>query len=58
MIPGALDYAALSQLHRPTDPQALASEVRRLATTGLKPIDISVALRIDPASVREMLVRP
>lgn len=57
-IGGAMDYAALAQKYRPTDPAALAAEVRRLASTGLSATDISTALRIDLAQVREMLVRP
>lgn len=57
VIGGALNYALLAQMHRPTDPAALAAEVRRLASTGLSVQDISTALRIDLAQVHEMLVQ-
>jgi len=49
MIGGTLgmrEYAALAQQHRPTDPKVLATEIRRLAATGLRAIDISTALRL------------
>jgi hypothetical protein len=41
--------AALSgrDRHRPTDPQLIAKECRRLAATGLRPRDIAAALRLD-----------
>lgn len=55
VIPGVMDYALLAQKHRPTDQTALRAEVCRLATTGLKPIDIATALRLDLAAVLEML---
>lgn len=54
-IGGVLRYDQLAALHKPTDAQALAREIKRLRGTGLTPIDISVALRIDQAQVREML---
>lgn len=56
-IGGAMNYARLSQVHRPADPQALAKEVRRLASTGLTATDIATALRLNLAAVREMLGR-
>jgi hypothetical protein len=57
MIGGTLNYARLSQQHRPTDHAQLAAEIRRLASDqNLTPIDISVALRIELAMVRELLV--
>lgn len=55
MIPGAMDYSRLAQLHRPTDPAKVRDEVRRLSTTGLTAVDIATALRLDLAAVREML---
>ncbi len=65
-IGGVLDLAALDALtglsydrraheHRPTDPASLAAEVRRLHGSGLTAADISVALRMDLAQVRETL---
>ena len=55
-VPRLLDYAALAQLHRPTDPAALQAEVRRLASQQrLSATDISVALRVSLPQVREML---
>lgn len=55
-IGGPLDYQLLSQLHRPRDPVALRSEVRRLATSqGLTAEDIATALRLNLVQVREML---
>lgn len=55
-IGGALNYARLAQLNRPSNPQALQAEVRRLATSQkLTATDISTALRIDLAQVRQML---
>jgi len=54
----ALDYTALAQLHRPSDPPALRAECRRFLATGLKPRDVAVALRIDLALVLEPLATP
>jgi hypothetical protein len=54
-IGGALDYAKLAQLHRPTDPAALASQVRELASRGLTERDIGQHLRLDPSAVRSLL---
>ncbi|HTE41652.1 MAG TPA: hypothetical protein VK629_12525 [Steroidobacteraceae bacterium] len=51
----AANYALLASLHRPTDPKAIASEVRRLNSQGFTAIDISTALRMNVAVVREML---
>ena len=44
-IGGALDDSRLTQLNRPSDPQAIAREVRRLHHTGLEPRDIAISLR-------------
>lgn len=54
-IGGALDYRVLAELHRPSDPALLKAEICRLADSGLTPMDIAIALRIDPVLVREML---
>jgi hypothetical protein len=65
-IPGYLDLHALAMLagsshdaraqeHRPTEPAALAAEIRRLRRTGLTPRDIAVALRIGLGQVLEAL---
>lgn len=40
---------------RPADPGIVATEVRRLHSTGLKPRDISEALRLPLSTVLEML---
>jgi hypothetical protein len=48
-------YDPRAKLHRPSDPAALAAEVRRLHGLGLTAADISVALRLDLAQVRETL---
>jgi hypothetical protein len=53
-IGGVLDmaaYAQLAQLHRPTDPLALAAEIRRLHRSGLTAQDIATALRLAPDTV-------
>lgn len=50
-------YELLAQLYRPTDREIMAKEVRRLAACGLKPVDISVALRLDLSQVREILAK-
>ncbi len=55
---GALRYHEMSQQHRPTDDVALATEVRRLSTTGLTAQDIAVALRLSLPVVREMVAAP
>lgn len=55
-IGGVMRYDLLAQIHRPQDPVALREEVIRLATAqGLTAVDISTALRINLAQVREML---
>ncbi len=67
-IPGTLNMAALAllagkplthderaQVHRPTNPAALAAEIRRLAATGLTARDISIALRVGLGQVLEAL---
>lgn len=57
-IGGVLNYELLARMNRPSDPTAIASEVRRLRRSGLQPRDIAQALRLDLASVREILVMP
>jgi hypothetical protein len=60
-IGGALDmaaYAVLAQLHRPTDPAALAAEMRRLHGSGLTAQDIAAALRLAPDAVSKILSTP
>jgi len=55
-IDSGLDYIGLAQIHRPTDPLALAAEIRRLRKhEHLTPRDISVALRLDIAAVLNAL---
>jgi|GEM_PF-5966570 len=54
-IPGALGYHQLATLHRPTDPAALATEIRRMASRGLTPRDISFHLALDYPTVLEAL---
>jgi hypothetical protein len=54
---GVAQYAVLANLHRPSDPAALAAEIARLNRGGLKPLDISVALRVALPTVLEALGR-
>lgn len=54
-IGGVMDYARLSQIHRPVEPAALTAEVCRLAGTGLTAVDIATALRLALPAVHEML---
>ena len=56
-IGGALDYARLAALYRPTDDRKLAGEVLRLSATGLTVADISQALRLPLAWVIETVSR-
>lgn len=49
------DYITCAQRHRPTDSTAIAAEVRRLHTTGLRPRDIASALRVHPQIVLILL---
>lgn len=55
---GKLDmaaYAELAQLHRPTDPEALAAEARRLHQSGHSARYIADALRLPPDEVAQAL---
>ncbi len=54
-IPGPLRYDELASLNRPRDTATLAAEVRRLLATGLSVRDIATALRLDLATVLDML---
>jgi hypothetical protein len=57
-IGGQLDYRRLADLHRPRDPSAIATEVRRLHATGLTAQDIAAALRLAPDHVLTLLATP
>jgi hypothetical protein len=60
-VGGTLDmsaYAQLAEMHRPTDPIALAAEIRRLHESGLTARDIATALRLAPDVVINMLNAP
>jgi hypothetical protein len=50
--PGAYDFR---DLHRPTEPAAIAAAIRRLQQQGLKPRDIADSLRLDLSAVLEAL---
>lgn len=54
-IGGTIDYSALADLHRPTDPDLQRVAVHELAARGLTVLDISNALRLDPALVEHLL---
>ena len=43
---GLAEYEALAAVHRPSDPAAMAAEIRRLAASGLTPRDVASALRL------------
>jgi hypothetical protein len=49
-------WRLLEDLYRPTDRAVISAEIRRLHATGLKPRDISSALRIDVSAVLEALL--
>ena len=52
---GLVDWRQMADKHRPTDPQVLAAEIRRLYGTNLKARDIAIALRLDLAVVLDAL---
>lgn len=54
----AIDFDRLARLHMPSDPAALRAECRRLLAAGLKPRDVSIALRLDLGQVLEALADP
>ena len=61
MIPtmgDTIDYNIRAQLHRPADPAVLAAEIRRLRAQGLRPRDLSVALRLPLGAVLDALADP
>jgi DNA-binding NarL/FixJ family response regulator len=45
------DYNARASQHRPSDPAALATEIRRMHADGLTSRDIAEALRLSHAQV-------
>ena len=49
------DYERRANAHRPPHAETLAAEARRLHAQGFTALDISTALRIDSAQIREML---
>ena len=51
----ATNYDQRATQHRPTDPAAIAAEIRRLVAGGLRPRDVSNALRIDLSQVLNAL---
>lgn len=53
---GQFDWRQMmANLHRPTEPERIAAEIRRLRATGLTEYDIAAALRIGVAAVRQAL---
>lgn len=55
LIPVQCDYRRLAELHRPTDDNGLAENVRDLAAQGLLPGDISRVLGLSTDEVRRLL---
>jgi hypothetical protein len=55
-VGGSIDYRRLAELHRPTDEQAIACEIRRLHQQGLTERDIGAALQVNPEAVRKALL--
>jgi hypothetical protein len=58
MIRGArqYDWRDLATLHRPRDAELLAREARRLHADGLKPRDVSAALKLPLGDVLAAIV--
>jgi hypothetical protein len=52
---GLAQYAVLANLHRPTEPAALAAEIHRLRRGGWTARDIGAALRLAPDAVINVL---
>jgi hypothetical protein len=52
---GMEQYAILAQKHRPSEPQTMAAEIKRLRATGLSARDISAALRLLLTDVIDVL---
>jgi hypothetical protein len=53
-----VDYQRRANQHKPSDPAALALEVRRLRANGLTAYDIAGALRLGLPAVEQMLRTP
>jgi hypothetical protein len=51
--PDGASYDQRANAHRPTDPAAIAAEMRRLARSGLTARDIATAFRVNVANVLE-----
>jgi hypothetical protein len=49
------DYNTMANQHRPDDPAALATEIRRMHADGLTARDIAEALRLAPDMVINVL---
>ncbi len=49
------DWGLLAEMHKPTDPAAIAAEIRRLRATGLTPRDIANTLRLGLGAVLDAL---
>jgi hypothetical protein len=47
MSPPQHDWRLLADMHKPTDPEQIAVEIRRQHREGLKPRDIAATLRVD-----------
>ena len=54
MIAG-IEYADRARMYAPSDREALAAAIRKLRHDGMRPRDISVALRLDLGAVVEAL---
>jgi hypothetical protein len=54
-IPGALDYRALAELHKPRTAEGLQEAARDLACRGFSDHGIAHALALDVQAVRAML---
>ncbi len=54
---GQLEWTRLAEAHKPSDPMAVAREVRRLHAESLSAVDISEALGIALPAVLEMIQR-
>lgn len=54
-IGGQLDYAALANMYRPSDPAMLAREARHLVALGLTHADVAACLGMSKAAVTQLL---
>ena len=57
-IAGRLDYRALAEMNRPSDPAKIAAEIFRLHEGGLTTNDISMALRMPLDTVINIIASP